>query len=99
MSVKPTDAVELFENHNNVIPFHLDEPDPPVRRRREREREREREEVEGGIKKTFLHFGVDKIWAPSDTFLFSCTFSGMSLHLLEDFLSLCSSASLMMAKN
>ena len=43
MSVKPTDAVELFENHNDVIPFHLDEPDPPVRRRRERERKRERE--------------------------------------------------------
>ena len=40
MSVKPTDAVELFEDHNGVVPFHLDEPDPSVRRRREREDER-----------------------------------------------------------
>lgn len=31
MSVMPTDAVELIEDQNGVIPRQLDEPDPPVR--------------------------------------------------------------------
>jgi hypothetical protein len=40
MSVKRTDAVELIEERDGLIPQHLDEPDPPVREGKKGEKRR-----------------------------------------------------------